>query len=180
MRDELPDTTNAALPKSRSRMTRRPLVVAILLLAVCALALSVYWGGPQPEAGPKTFAVGWRPIISQSGHGSTQTETFQIDTGQWRIKWATKLEAKATPAQAARSQTAQTEAKRASLANKFRLSVHSGVSGRLITVALDHHGAGSGIAYVAEEPRMFFLAIESAGLDWTVHVEEGIVGERQK
>ncbi len=161
-------------------MTRRPLVVTILLLALCALALSVYWSGSQPEAVSKTFAMGWRPIMSQSGHGSTQTETFQIDTGQWRIKWATKFEAKATPARAARSQTAQTEAKRAALTKKFRLSVHSGVSGRLITVALDHHGAGSGIAYVAEEPRMFFLAIESAGLDWTVHVEEGIVGEPQK
>ncbi len=180
MRDEFPDTTNAALPKSRSRKTRRWLLAAILLLAAVALILGVYRPRPQPEAVSKTFAMGWRPIISQSGHGNTQTETFQIDTGQWRIKWATKFEAKATPAQAARPQTAQTEAKRASLTNKFRLSVHSGVSGRFMTVALDHHGAGSGIAYVAEEPRMFFLAIESAGLDWTVHVEEGIVGERQK
>jgi hypothetical protein len=51
------------------------------------------------------------------------------------------------------------------------------VSGRFVTVAVDHQGAGSGIAYISEDPREFFLVVESSGVDWKVAVEEGAVGE---
>jgi hypothetical protein len=47
-------------------------------------------------------------------------------------------------------------------------------------VAIDHSGPGEGIAYVAEEPRPFFLSIESAGLEWTVRIEEGSWGQREQ
>lgn len=106
--------------------------------------------------------MGWRPIISQSGRGSVQTESFEIDTGQWRIKWT------ATPEEGADARTSE-----------FRVGVHSTVSGRLITVAVDGQDAASGIAYVAEEPRPFFLSIAARGLNWSVHVEEGLLGARE-
>ena len=89
-----------------------------------------------------------------------QTESFQIDTGQWRIKWTAAAEGDAAPG-----------------LNEFRIGVHSAVSGRLMTTAVDGPGAGGGTAYVAEEPRPFFLSIESTGLNWSVKVEEGVLGE---
>jgi hypothetical protein len=46
-----------------------------------------------------------------------------------------------------------------------------------VTVAVDHQGAGSGIAYVSEDPREFFLVVDSSGVDWNMEVQEGIVGE---
>jgi len=44
-------------------------------------------------------------------------------------------------------------------------------------VAVEHQGAGKGVAYVAEDPRQFFLDIESSGVDWKVAVEEGVLGQ---
>ena len=106
--------------------------------------------------------MGWRPVLLQSGRGTTQTESFQIDTGQWRIKWSATADEGADPA-----------------TSGIRIGVHSAVSGRLMSTAIDHRGAGEGAAYVAEEPRPFFLSIESSGLNWKVQVEEGLMGERE-
>ena len=41
-------------------------------------------------------------------------------------------------------------------------------------VAVDTRGVGRDTAYVTEDPRSFFLAVESANLDWTVAAEEGV------
>ena len=103
--------------------------------------------------------MGWRPVASWSGHANYQTDSFGIRTGEWRIKWKT---------------SDQPSAKE----KTFRVIVHSLVSGRFVTVAVDHPGAGNGISYVAEDPRDFFLVVESSGLDWKVDVEEGAVGEQ--
>jgi hypothetical protein len=140
---------------------RRVLGVAVVV-AAAAWAAWAYWPRPHPETERKELVIGWRPILSQSGRETVQTESFQIDTGQWRIKWS-----------------AANTAAAASGANQFRVGVHSAVSGRLMTVAVDAQEAGEGVAYVAEEPRPFFLSIESSGFDWTVRVEEGTWGERQ-
>lgn len=156
MEDESP-------PTSRSVQTRRRLLGAVVVLATLGLLAAIYW--PQPQAGKphKELAMGWRPILSQAGRGTMQTESFQIDTGQWRIKWSAAAQQGALPG-----------------AGEFRVGVHSSVSGRLMTVAINHPGAGEGVAYVAEEPRPFFLAIRSSGLEWTVQVEEGVLGERER
>jgi hypothetical protein len=45
---------------------------------------------------------------------------------------------------------------------------------RPIVVAVDEKGAGSGTAFVGDEPRMYFISIESQGLDWSLTVEERI------
>lgn len=138
----------------------RLLLGAAALLATAGLIANIDWPQPQVETKLKELAMGWRPVLSQTGRGTMQTESFQIDTGQWRIKWSAAEEAAAP-------------------ADQLRVGVHSAVSGRLMNVAVEHTGAGEGIAYVAEEPRPFFLSIESSGLIWSVQVEEGVLGERE-
>jgi hypothetical protein len=101
--------------------------------------------------------VGWRPIASFSGRGDSQTESFDISSTEWRIKWQTK--GAASPG-----------------AGSFHVVVHSAVSGRPIQDAIRQQGDGHGIAYVAEEPRLYHLVIESSGLDWSVQVQEAVVG----
>ena len=97
-------------------------------------------------------------MASWSGRGNTQTESFDMESGQWRIRW-------------------ETSDIQFSSAGTFRAIVHSSVSGRFVEVAVEHQGAGKGVAYVAEDPRQFFLDIESSGVDWKVAVEEGVIGE---
>src|ERR1700730_16946115 len=107
----------------------------------------------EPGSGVKPGTVGWRPIGSWSGHENTQTESFNVESGQLRIKWETKNEA-------------------APGAGKFKVMVHSAVSGRPIALAVEHQGIGRDTAYVSEEPRLYHLVIESSGVDWMVKVEE--------
>jgi hypothetical protein len=127
-----------------------------ILVVVCALMMSAC--RPASESAAKPAAIGWSPVASWSGHSNYQTDSFGIETGQWRIKW------EANPQQVSSTKS-------------LRVIVHSSVSGRFVTVAVDHQGAGSGIAYVSEDPREFFLVVESSGVDWKVAVEEGAVGE---
>jgi hypothetical protein len=126
------------------------LVFALLLVIVgCKSA-------PRPES--KKPQVGWRPIGSWSGRGDSQTDSFNIESTQWRIKWETK--GAASPG-----------------AGSFHLVVHSAVSGRPISDAVKVQGNGHGVAYVTEDPRLYHLVIESGGLDWSLKVEEAVVGE---
>jgi hypothetical protein len=114
--------------------------------------------GRQPEPPPKATPpkVGWRPIQSWSGHGNTQTESFNIESGQWRIKWETKNET--SPG-----------------SGTFAVVVHSAVSGRPLMVAVEHVGAGHDVAYVNEDPRLYHLVVQSTDLDWSVAVEEAVL-----
>lgn len=121
---------------------------AVALLAIAFAACN----HTQPKQ-----AIGWRPIGTWSGHGNAQTDSFNIDSGQWRIKWSTTNESPAG-------------------AGTFRATVHSAVSGRPLMEAVDHKGAGKGVAYVNEDPRLFDIDVESANIDWTVAVEEGVAG----
>jgi hypothetical protein len=104
--------------------------------------------------------VGWRPIGTWSGRGNTQTDSFNIESGQLRIKWDTKNET-------------------APGAGTFRVMVHSAVSGRPIALAVEHRGAGRDTAYVTDEPRLYHLVIESSEVDWTVVVEEAVTAAAQ-
>ena len=76
-----------------------------------------------------------------------------MESGQWRIKWVTTHEDPKG-------------------AGTFRVMVHSSVSGRPLSQAVDTKGEGHDIAYMSEDPRLFFLVIESKNLDWTIDVEE--------
>lgn len=111
-------------------------------------------GSAPPPAKPQ---VGWRPIVSFSGRGDTQTDSFNMEGGQWRIRWKTSNED--PPG-----------------AGTFRLTVHSAISGRPMMAAVDHNGVGSGVAVVNEDPRLYHLVIDSSAVDWTVSVDEAVVG----
>jgi hypothetical protein len=126
-------------------MTRFVVIVALGLLA---------WGC-RGQATPATVdTVAWKPLGSWSGHGVMQTEAFISDTGSLRITWETKNEA--VPGKGV-----------------FTVALHSGVSGRTLLEAVRHTGVGRDMAYVTEDPREFFLVIESSNLDWSVSVDEG-------
>jgi len=127
------------------------------LILICAALLSTGCGRkPKPES--KTPQVGWRFIESWSGRGDTQTDSFDIESGAFRIKWETSHET-------------------APGTGTFRVMVHSGVSSRPITLAVDHKGAGHDIAYVRDDPRPYFLVVTSQSLDWSIRVEEAVVGQ---
>lgn len=56
----------------------------------------------------------------------------------------------------------------------FTLTMHSAISGRPLQVMVEQHGPGEGVAYLTEDPRVFFVVVESADIDWTFAVEEPI------
>jgi len=88
-----------------------------------------------------------------------QTEPFISNTGLLRVTWE---------ARGAASPNAGT----------LRVSLHSDVSGRVLAPVVDHRGAGRDVTYVNEDPRSFYLVIESVTLDWSVEVAEGIPATR--
>jgi hypothetical protein len=131
--------------------------LCVLLLAAGAI------GGCRsaPHAESKTRQIGWRPIGEWSGRGDSQTESFNIESTQWRIRWQTKGAASAG-------------------AGRFHLVVHSAVSGRPIAEAVEHQGDGQGVAYVTEDPRLYHLVIDSSGVDWSITVQEAVAGDVEK
>jgi hypothetical protein len=132
---------------------------AIFFLATLGSAACQFGCRRQPKT-EKPVAVGWRPLGSWSGSGDFQTDSFNMESGQWRIKWETREDA-------------------TSESGTFRVTVHSAVSGRPLSVPIEHRGAGRGTAYVNEDPRLFELVIESRGLAWSVRVEEAVVAYDQ-
>jgi len=130
---------------------------AFRALALLALVTAVACRNPPK---PAAAQVGWRPIGRWSGHGNDQTDSFNVESGQFRIKWETSNEQK--PGE-----------------GTLRIMVHSAVSGRPLVLAGEHKGTGRGVDYVNEDPRLFHLVIESQGVDWSVSVEESVVGVPQ-
>ena len=92
--------------------------------------------------------------------GNTQTQSFNIESLQWRIKWETKNEI--PPG-----------------AGTFQVTVHSAVSGRPLQVAVDHREVDHGIAYVTDDPRLYHLVIESSNVDWSVAIEEAVIAQQR-
>ena len=129
------------------------LVSALLFVAIVAAGCR-----SAPHAESKTRQIGWRPIVSFAGRGDIQTESFNIESTQWRMKWQTK--GAASPG-----------------AGRFHVEVHSAVSGRVITEAVEHQGDGHGVAYVTDDPRLYHLVVDSGGVDWSIAVEEAVTGE---
>ena len=130
------------------------------ILVVVSIFAAGVMGGCKSARRPESQRpqIGWRPIGSWSGRGSTQTDSFNIESTQWRIKWETK--GAASPG-----------------AGSFHLIVHSAVSGRPIQDGVEHKGDGRGVVYVTEDPRLYHLVIDSGGVDWSIQVEEAVVGE---
>jgi outer membrane biogenesis lipoprotein LolB len=126
-----------------------------LLLA----ALSVLSGcreSAKPAAEKKREPeVAWHRLGSWHGVGSLQTESFESGSGSLRVEWKTSNET--VPGK-----------------GTFRLAFHSSISGRELQVAVDRTGAGSGTAYVQQDPHVFFAKVESANVEWSFTVDEAV------
>jgi hypothetical protein len=133
-------------------------ISALALAAVVAAAVS---GCRRQEVaaakGPPQMI--WRSVGSWSGHGNRQTESFTSDSGALRVKWETKV-----PADGSADGT-------------FRVTAHSAISGRVLQQVVDERGTGSGVDYVSQDPHVFYMSVESAGVEWKFSVEEGIAAE---
>ena len=125
------------------------LMMAALMCVACRST-------PKPVA--KASRVVWRPIGSWTGHGNTQTDSFEMGNAEWRIKW-----------------DASHDTSPHGGTGTFKVEVHSAISGRPLIYAVDHRGVGHDIEYVTEDPRLFYLVIESQHLDWSIAVEESVV-----
>ena len=136
----------------------RDIAAKFALTMVFSVQVLSLLGCNSAPAKPKTPLVGWRHIADFSGRGSTQTESFNIESTQWRIKWETKGDT--TPS-----------------TGTFLLMVNSAVSGRPIALGVEHNGNGKGIAYVTEDPRYYYLVITSENLDWSFSVDEEVLGD---
>lgn len=134
---------------------------AAIVAAVAAALASGACGPREQEPAPRTeHTVAWRQLGSWSGRGSLQTESFTSDTGTLRVRWEATLASGPGTAPAA--------------PGLFRLDAHSAISGRLLQQVVDQTGAGRGVGYVQQDPHVFYVVIESKGLDWRFTVEEGI------
>jgi hypothetical protein len=125
-------------------------------LAIGLMAVACRGQAHKTDETPKQVVM-WRTVGSWSGRGNRQTESFTSDSGALRIRWATTHE---EPGGAA----------------AFRVTAHSAISGRLLESAVDQRGAGSGVAYVNQDPHVFYLLVESDHLDWTLSADEAIAG----
>jgi hypothetical protein len=130
-------------------------------LAVCVAATLLGGGCRRPSARvvSREEAVVWKQLGAWSGRGNLQTESFVGLTGSLRMQWQTRNESPKGK-------------------GSFRLILHSAISGRELQQPVDHEGVGEGTAYVAEDPRVFFMSAESSNLDWSFSVEEAVFGSR--
>ena len=110
------------------------------------------------ETASKNVTV-WRPIGTWSGRGNSQTGSFTVETGALRLRWATQRES--GPGR-----------------GRFRVTLHSAISGRPLQVIVDRTGVGNDLSYLEDEPRVSYLVIESENVDWTATLEEAVVGSR--
>ena len=126
-----------------------PILLAALLAGGCTF-------GRPPQA-KEQEAIAWRTLGSWSGHGNIQTESFLIETGTLRVRWQTRNE--------------QVQG-----AGIMRLVLQSSVSGRPLQMIVEQRGVGRGESFVAEGSRPAYMLVESADLDWSFTIEEGMVG----
>lgn len=127
----------------------------VLALALALAACVACRATPQPP--PKDVVI-WKEVGVWSGRGNRQTETFTSDTGGFRVRWETKNETSAG-------------------AGRLKVVFRSGDSGRPIMEAVDVRGVGRDEEEVADNVRWYFLTIESANVEWTVHVDERLRGQ---
>src|SRR5262245_11025832 len=108
-------------------------MTAAVLLSACRAA---------PSQPPPREVVVWKNLGSWSGRGNVQTESFVGLTGALRFHWQTTNEQPAGK-------------------GTFRLILQSAVSGRALHDAVDQQGRGEGTVYIAEDPRTFYVSVES-------------------
>ncbi len=128
----------------------------VVAVAVAAALLTSACAAPSPKPVEKEVVV-WKNLGEWSGRGNAQTESFIGLTGALRMHWRTKNEAPKG-------------------AGTFRLILQSAISGRALQEPVDEKGPGEGTAYAADDPRAYYITVESANLDWSFTVEEALFG----
>ena len=131
-----------------SALTRWLIVLIFSALVACTA---------RPQPGEELTV--WQPRGKWTGRAGQQTDPFISTTGVLRLTWEARSSARANT-------------------GTFRIVLHSDVSGRPLLVAVDRRGPGKDVTYVTEDPRAFFLVIESEGLEWSVEIAEGIPATR--
>jgi hypothetical protein len=96
-------------------------------------------------------------MASWEGTGS-QTLGLVSQSGKFRIRWQTRPETGHDPA-----------------TGTFKLTVHSGVSGRPLQEVVDLRGPGEGVYNFEDDPRPFNLMVDSSGLIWSITVDETVL-----
>ena len=120
------------------------LISVVLLLPSCS----------QPPPKPAQQTVIWQRAGFWSGRGDLETNSFPASSGYLRFTWETSNETK--PGE-----------------GRFKLILGSSISGRPIQVVVDSKGASHDVAYVSEDPRTFYIKVESANENWKFTVDEG-------
>ena len=130
---------------------------------VVSVAAALLIGACRSESTPAAAeeVIGWRPVGTWSGRGNVLTESFTSDTGGFRVHWQTSNEAPPGT-------------------GRFRAVFLSGDSGREIMEAANHRGVGRDTSYVGDRPRWYYLSVESANVDWSLTVEEPVIGQPAK
>ena len=123
--------------------------------AVCA-ACETRTASREP---PQQGVTVWRSMGTWSGRGHSQTGSFTVETGALRLRWETRNET-------------------APGAGRFRVSLHSAISGRPLQMIVERAGVGRDVSYVEDEPRVSYLVIESENVEWTATLEEAVVRSR--
>jgi len=148
------EQSNRRIRGTRRKKSSLRFLRVLRLLFVVALASCGRTQSPPPaqRAAPK---VVYHALGTWSGRGNKQTESFTSDTGTLRVKWeATALPGAQSPS--------------------FGLEAHSAISGRLLQTVVDAGEPGSGVGYVQQDPHVFYMVVEAAGVSWKFTVEEAI------
>lgn len=107
---------------------------------------------PASQGNADRPQVIWDRLGQWSGKNSIQTESFTGLTGGLRVTWEVKGPADGT----------------------FQLTIHSSISGRPLQVAVDQKGPGADVAYVNEDPRVFFAVVETDRMEWSFTIDEAM------
>jgi len=130
--------------------------VTLAAAVLCAIRLAACRQPPKSPA-PEHVSV-TRPVGTWSGRGNS-TIGVVSDSGKFHLDWEAKNE-------------------QPKGSGRFRLAVHSAVSGRPIQLITDERGETRGGADFQDDPRIYNLMIDSANVDWTVSVQEIVVTTR--
>lgn len=63
-------------------------------------------------------------------------------------------------------------------AGHLKVRLQSGDSGRVLAEPIDVRGAGAGSVDLVVEHHRVYLTVDSAGIDWSIRVEEAITRAR--
>ena len=124
----------------------------VIALSAASTACEGVPAAPAPRAASTTK---WHALGTWSGRGNRQTDSFDVTTGAMRLTWESRNEG-------------------APGAGRIRVSLHSAISGRPLQTVVEKGGAGTGSAYLEDEPRVSYLVIESEQVEWTVTLEEAV------